>query len=71
MAAKPLLPSLASTTTCLSALFNPTGSAVLDLINSKVVTGSGTPGVFLNVNSATPESLFTRSGNSLNVYSSN
>ena len=26
-----------------SALFNPTGSAVLDLINSKVVTGSGTP----------------------------
>ncbi|HET8871883.1 MAG TPA: hypothetical protein VFM48_15675 [Aquabacterium sp.] len=54
-----------------SALFNPTGSAVLDLINSKVVTGSGTPGVFLNVNSATPESQFTRSGNSLNVYSSN
>lgn len=54
-----------------SALFNPTGSAVLDLINSKVVTGSGTPGVFLNVNSASPESQFTRSGNSLNVYSSN
>ena len=54
-----------------SALFNPTGSAVLDLINSKVVTGAGTPGVFLNINSATPESQFTRSGNSLNVYSSN
>lgn len=54
-----------------SAVFNPTGSAVLDLINSKVVTGAGTPGVFLNINSATPESQFTRSGNSLNAYSSN
>lgn len=54
-----------------SALFNPTANKVLDLINAQVKTGSGTPGVFLNINSATPESNFTRSGNSLNTYSSN
>jgi hypothetical protein len=44
---------------------------VLDLINSNVKSGAGTPGVFLNVNAALPESNFTRSGNSLAPYSSN
>jgi hypothetical protein len=44
---------------------------VLDLINSDVKSGAGTPGVFLNINSAAPESNFTRSGNSLSPYSSN
>lgn len=54
-----------------SALFNPTGNAVLDLINANIKTGTGTPGVFLNINSATPESNFTRNGSSVNAYTSN
>lgn len=47
------------------------GTNVLNLINAGVKTGTGTPGVFLNVNSATPESNFTRGGSSVNAYSSN
>ncbi|MDI1257890.1 hypothetical protein [Aquabacterium sp.] len=54
-----------------SVLFNPTGSAVLDLINASIKTGPTTPGVFLNINSATPESNFTRGGNSVAPYASN
>lgn len=47
------------------------GTKVLNLINTGVKTGAGTPGVFLNVNSTTPESNFTRNGSSVNAYSSN
>lgn len=54
-----------------SVVFNPHNNAVLNLINTNVKTGSGTPGVFLNINSATPESQFTRNGSSVNVYTSN
>lgn len=53
-----------------SVIFNPLANPILDLINSKVVTGTGTPGVFLNVNSATPESNYTRGGSSVNAYTS-
>ena len=54
-----------------SVVFDPHGNAVLGLINSNVKTGAGTPGVFLNFNSATPESNYTRNGSSVNAYSSN
>ncbi len=54
-----------------SFLFNPTANKVLDQINAQVKTGSGTPGVFLNINSATPESHFTRNDWSANPYASN
>lgn len=50
---------------------NTVGTKVLTLINTSVKTGAGTPGVFLNVNSSTPESNFTRNGNSVNAYTSN
>lgn len=51
------------------ALFNPTNSAVLDLINSRMSLG-GYPGLFLNINSLTPDSKFTRGGSSVNAYQS-
>jgi len=54
-----------------SVVFDPHGNAVLGLINSNVKTGAGTPGVFLNINSATPESNYTRGGSSVNAYTSN
>jgi hypothetical protein len=54
-----------------SVLFNPSNNAVLNTINTNVKTGSGTPGVFLNVNSATPESNVTRNGSSLNPLTFN
>ena len=53
-------------------MFNPTGSPVVDLINSrlKFQVGAGYPGLFLNINSSAPESSFTRFGNSLGTYES-
>lgn len=59
-----------------SVLFNPNASStvafkVLDLINKSIKSGPTTPGVFLNVNSTTPESQFTRGGNSLAPYTTN
>ncbi|MGH6645576.1 hypothetical protein [Aquabacterium sp.] len=59
-----------------SVLFNPNAATtvagkVLDLINKSIKTGPTTPGVFLNVNSTTPESLYTRGGNSLAPYATN
>lgn len=54
-----------------SVVFNPTADPILDLINASVVVGPNTPGLFLNVNSATPESKFGRQGSSVNAYTSN
>jgi hypothetical protein len=54
-----------------SVIFNPTGNAVLTYINDQIKTGTGTPGVFLNVNSLTPESNFSRNGSSVNAFTSN
>lgn len=53
-----------------SVVFNPTNNAVLKAINTGVKT-TNTPGLFLNTNSATPESNFGRNGSSTNNYQSN
>lgn len=53
-----------------SVVFNPSNNAVLKAINSGVKT-TNTPGLFLNTNSATPESNFGRNGSSTNNYQSN
>ncbi len=53
-----------------SVVFNPTNNAVLKAINTGVKT-TNTPGLFLNSNSATPESNFGRNGSSTNNYQSN
>lgn len=53
-----------------SVVFNPSNNAVLKAINTGVKT-TNTPGLFLNTNSATPESNFGRNGSSTNNYQSN
>lgn len=51
-----------------SALFNPNANAVLKVVNDAIRTGGTSPGLFLNSNSAAPESKFGRGNNSVAPY---
>lgn len=54
-----------------AALFNPQGNVLLDLLNAAVLSGTPTPGLFLNAFSASPETKFGRGGNSVAPLVSN
>jgi hypothetical protein len=51
-----------------SALFNPTGNALLDLMNNQMLVGAPTAGLFLNASSVAPETACGRGGNSVAPY---
>ena len=51
-----------------AAIFNPEFTDALRLLNSAIPKGATTPGVFLNGNSDTPESKFSRDNNSTSPY---
>lgn len=51
-----------------SAVFNPNANAVLKVVNDAIRTGGTSPGLFLNSNSAAPESKFGRGNNSVAPY---
>lgn len=54
-----------------ASLFNPDNNSLLSIINESFGTGASTPGAFLNIFSATPESNFTRSGSAVGIFMSN
>jgi len=49
-------------------LFNPTGNALLDLMNNQMLVGAPTAGLFLNASSVAPETACGRGGNSVAPY---
>lgn len=51
-----------------SALFNPQGNALLDVMNTQMLVGAPTAGLFLNGFSAAPETFCGRGGNSVAPY---